>query len=154
MTETDFIAQAVETWQINARLNPYLIQALNLESWAKKVEKCKFPQGHFAHVHNVRLMWLKSAAPELLEGLDKLEDASIELTLVALAASAEAMAKMIQTGFETGRIKGFKPHPSAFLGYIIAHESFHRAQVELCLRQLGTPIDDKTAYGLWEWGTR
>lgn len=154
MTETDFFAQAVEAWQINARLNPYLISALNPESWAKKVERCKSPQGHFAHIHNVRLMWLKSAAPELLEGLEKLEDAPIELTLSSLAASAEAMAKMIQVGFETGRIKGFKPHPTAFIGYIVAHEAFHRAQTELCLRQLGTPIDDKTAYGLWEWGTR
>ena len=154
MTETDHIAHAVEAWQINARLNPYLISALHPESWTKKVERCKSPQGHFAHIHNVRLMWLKSAAPELLDGLEKLEDASMEQTISALAASADAMTSMIRGAFESGRVKGFKPHPTAFIGYIVAHEAFHRAQAELCLRQLGTPLDDKTAYGLWEWGTR
>jgi hypothetical protein len=38
--------------------------------------------------------------------------------------------------------------------YLCSHEAFHRSQIELVLRQVGKPLDDKTAYGLWEWGVR
>jgi hypothetical protein len=53
-----------------------------------------------------------------------------------------------------GRIKGFKPHATAFVGYLISHESHHRGQIEWALRYGGFPLDDKTSYGLWEWGVR
>jgi uncharacterized damage-inducible protein DinB len=53
-----------------------------------------------------------------------------------------------------GKIKGFKPHAAAFLGYLISHESHHRGQIALSLKQAGKPLDKKIAYGLWEWGVR
>jgi hypothetical protein len=71
----------------------------------------------------------------------------------SLGRSAEGIAELIRRAESPGgRIKGFKPHAAAFVGYICAHEAFHRAHVELSLRQAGLPISDKTAYALWEWG--
>ncbi|HEV3260331.1 MAG TPA: DinB family protein [Gemmataceae bacterium] len=52
------------------------------------------------------------------------------------------------------RRKGFKPHVVAFLGYLISHESHHRGQIGWALKNSGHPLDQKTAYGLWEWGMR
>ncbi len=52
------------------------------------------------------------------------------------------------------QIKGFKPHATAFVAYLVAHEAYHRAQVDLALRLSGAPVDDKTHYGVWEWGVR
>ena len=53
-----------------------------------------------------------------------------------------------------GKVKGFKPHAVAFLGYLISHESHHRGQAGWALKSSGRPLDQKTAFGLWEWGTR
>jgi len=145
----------LETWNIHARINHYFLAEVDPDALWRKPEKGKSVGAHFAHIHSVRMMWLKSAAPALLDGLAKVEDGSPkEAILAALAQSDDATSQMLAVGFETGRIKGFKPHPTAFAGYLIAHEAHHRGQAELTLRQLGAPLSDKVAFGLWEWGVR
>ena len=103
-------------------------------------------------------MWLKSAAPELLAGLVKVEkDAAVDKKLLhkSLIESGEAMKILLnQSVQQGGKIKGFKPHASAFLGYLISHESHHRGQIALSLKQAGKPLDKKIGYGIWEWGVR
>jgi hypothetical protein len=64
-----------------------------------------------------------------------------------------AIGEMLKASLETGRIKGFKPHPEAFLGYIISHESHHRGQIILALKENGHIPDKKILYRIWEWGT-
>jgi uncharacterized damage-inducible protein DinB len=60
----------------------------------------------------------------------------------------------LQAGFSSGKIKGFKPHPEAFPGYMISHEAHHRGQIILILKENGHLPGKKTLYGLWEWGTK
>lgn len=155
MEPNSFQNQIVETLAIQHRIVLYVLDEVAEDSWSKKVERSKTPCGHFCHIHNVRLMWLKSAEPALLDGHAKLEGVeSKSVVREHLEASAKAMVTMLDNALTSGRLKGFKPHPVAFLGYIVSHETFHRAQVELSLRQLGTPLHDKVSYGQWEWGTR
>jgi uncharacterized damage-inducible protein DinB len=72
--------------------------------------------------------------PVLLEGQTKIEKEN-KLTKKLLSAelekSSEAISKLLANGFETGKIKNFKPHPSAFFGYLISHEGHHRGQIIL-----------------------
>ena len=148
----------IETWHIHNRITLYLLDAID-ESHLNDITASKGRKvgEQFAHLHNVRLMWLKAAAPELLEGLVKIEkDSPITKTLLVneLHKSAEAIAQLLRKGLAENKIKGFKPHPSAFLGYLISHESHHRGQITLALKQSGHPINQKTSYGLWEWGSR
>jgi uncharacterized damage-inducible protein DinB len=145
-----------ETWQINARLNLYLLDAITDEQLGLKLEKGKTVLGNLTHLHNVRLMWLKSALPEALEGIAKLDEKTIRADLIReLGLSTEAISKVIlKAGSPDGKVKGFKPHAAAFVGYLTAHEAFHRTSIEITLRQHGCPLNDKVAYGLWEWGTR
>ena len=146
-------AQELETWEINNRLNLLFLDSAPLESLDAKVEKSKTVTGHFAHIHNVRLMWLKASAPELMAGVAKIEgNPTVEVLKENLTASAKAMYALLERSYAAGKVKNFKPHPAAFLGYLISHESFHRGQAELVLRQVGTPLPDKAAYALWEWG--
>jgi uncharacterized damage-inducible protein DinB len=148
----------IDTWHIHNRINLYLLNAINESNYIDiSASKGRNVGEQFAHIHNVRLMWFKSAAPELLDGqtkIDKDKKITRSLLMSSLTESAEAIAKLLQKGFEEGKIKGFKPHPSAFLGYLLSHESHHRGQIILSLKQSGHPINQKTQYGLWEWGTR
>ncbi|MCU0451018.1 MAG: DinB family protein [Bernardetiaceae bacterium] len=110
----------------------------------------------FAHMHNVRLMWLREARPELLAAVQKIEKEQISKTLLRdqLGRSGAVIADLLGHALAEGKLRGFKPHPTAFVGYLIAHESHHRGQMMLCLKQSGHPVDKKVSFGLWEWGTR
>ena len=151
--------QLVETWQIHDRINLYLLDAVAAESLTShSASKGRSVGEQFAHMHNVRLMWLKSAAPELLKGLVKLEnDQANDKKLLAksLADSGKAIGALLAQSLEAGgKVRGFKPHAAGFLGYLISHESHHRGQIALSLKQAGKPLDKKIGYGIWEWGVR
>ena len=148
----------IETWDIHNRINLYLLDAIDEKHLPDiSASKGRTVGEQFAHIHNVRLMWLKAASPDLFATQAKIEKDN-KLTKKLLSAelikSCSAISKLLETGFETGKIKGFKPHPSAFFGYLISHESHHRGQIILSLKQSGHPIDQKTQYGIWEWGSR
>ena len=69
--------------------------------------------------------------------------------------SGVAIKSLLDQSLRTGgKVKGFKPHVSAFLGYLISHESHHRGQIILSLKQAGHALDKKVLYGIWEWGVR
>jgi uncharacterized damage-inducible protein DinB len=151
--------QLLETWAIHDRINLYLLDAVSDEALRAALSpKSRTVWGQFAHLHNVRLLWLKAAAPELLEGLTKLETKTIgekSNLREALSASGAAIAQLLRKAFAAGgKVKGFKPHAVAFLGYSISHESHHRGQIGWILKHSGHPLDQKTAYGMWEWGVR
>ena len=148
----------VETWNIHDRINLYLLEAVPAEALGSTLAPKHRSIGQiFAHVHNVRLMWLKAAAPDLLEGVAKLEGAAVDKATIAAAleVSGRAVEMLLRKSVAAGgKIKGFKPHATAFAGYLISHESHHRSQVVWTLKNSGHPLDQKTSYGLWEWGVR
>lgn len=151
--------QLLETWLIHDRINQYLLTAVPVEALVSvSASKGRNVAEQFAHIHNVRLMWLKAAAPEMLAGLDKVEKelaCDVALLRSSLTGSGSAIAELLRKAFAgDGRIKGFKPHAAAFLGYLISHESHHRGQIVLTLKQAGHTVDKKTQFGLWEWGVR
>ncbi|HZS46972.1 MAG TPA: DinB family protein [Blastocatellia bacterium] len=150
--------QVIDTWNINNRINLYLLNAIDPKYLGDiSASKGRTVGEQIAHLHNVRLMWLKAAAPDLLKGLEKIEKENItkELLHSALEKSGAAIATLFKNSVAAGgKIKGFKPHAIAFLGYLISHESHHRGQVALSLKQSGHTLDKKIAYGIWEWGSR
>jgi uncharacterized damage-inducible protein DinB len=95
----------VETWMIHDRINRYLLDAIPDEALAAALPKCRSVSDLFGHIHNVRLMWLKAAAPELLEGLEKLESKTVhgkETLRAALEASGRAVGELLKKAIAAG----------------------------------------------------
>jgi len=149
----------LETWDIHHRLNLYLLDAIAPAHLQDTVAaKGRSVGEQFAHLHNVRLMRLKSAALELLDKLQSFEKEDAgnkKLLRQTLSDSSATIKKLLEKSLAgDGKIKGFKPHVVAFLGYLIAHESHRRGQLILALKQSQHLPDKKNLYGLWEWGVR
>lgn len=148
----------IETWEISARINEYLLSSLEeAQLTDKALAKGRTVGEQFAHLHNVRLMWLKASFPDLLEGLIKLDKETAitrKVLSTALQQSAKAVSRLLEKGIEAGKIKGFKPHPEGFVGYLVAHEAHHRGQIILALKENGHLPGKKILFGLWEWGSR
>lgn len=151
--------QLIETWTIHNRINIYLLDAIPEDALtAVAAAKTRNVHDLFAHIHNVRLMWLKEAAPDLLSGLQKIEK-GVPLNKKQLSAALKASGKVIEELLRRattagGKVKGFKPHVVAFAGYLISHESHHRGQITWALKLSGHALAQKASFGLWEWGVR
>jgi uncharacterized damage-inducible protein DinB len=152
------VSDLVDAWAINTRIVRFVLDAVDEAAW--ELPKLK---GHrqvprvFAHIHTARVMWLDTAAPDLVAGFGKLgkDDPVDRATLeTALDASAGAIATLLELGLEGGRVKGFKPHPTAFVAYLVSHEGYHLGEVGILLQQAGLALPQKVAYGMWEWGVR
>jgi uncharacterized damage-inducible protein DinB len=150
-------AALLNAFNTNNRINHYLIDNLPAEAWrAKPVDgKGRTIAAIVAHMHNVRVMWLKAAkAEEIPEQLDR-ATVTPEQAVCGLESSRQALSTMISKALEAdGRIKNFRPDVAGFLGYLISHDAHHRGQIAMLARQLGHPLPQKAMFGMWEWGSR
>lgn len=145
------------SYATNERINQYLLRDLNPGAWRAEPPggKGRTIAAIVAHMHNVRVMWLKSAkAASVPEQLDR-HSVTLDQAKAGLNESFLALQEVIGNALATdGRIRGFKPDVVGFVGYLIAHDAHHRGQVTMLARQTGFPLGKSTAFGMWEWGTR
>ena len=109
----------------------------------------------FAHIHNVRVMWL--VAQKVRDPPAKLEAEGLTKVVIrkALEGSASALRDVVRAAASTpdGRVRDFKPNVAHFVAYLISHEAHHRGQITQLARALGHAVDQKTMFGMWAWST-
>jgi uncharacterized damage-inducible protein DinB len=143
-----------DTFLLNNRANLMLLDALTGEQLAYTGSpRARSIGDQFAHLHNVRLMWLEASGPETLKGLSKIAkgEATKPGLRAALEASAGAFAGVIGEAERAGRMRGYKRGPAAFCGYALAHEGHHRGEIILHLKYAKMPVDREVTYAIWEW---
>lgn len=148
----------LNAFEINDRINHYVIDQLSPEAWRADPPdgKGRTIAAIVAHVHNVRIMWLKAAAKgsKIPAQLDRHSVTQTQAKKALLESRAALAAVMSAALAGDGRIKGFRPDVAAFFGYLVAHDSHHRGQIAMLARQVGHPLPQKAMFGMWEWGTR
>ena len=144
------------SFDTNDRINQYLLDNLPAQSWRAEPpnKKGRDIAGVVAHMHNVRVMWLKATKGRVPEQLDRFTVTPAQAKK-ALENSRAAIHQVLEASLASdGRIKGFRPDVAGFFGYLIAHDAHHRGQITMLARQAGHPIPQKATFGMWEWGTR
>jgi uncharacterized damage-inducible protein DinB len=148
----------LNAFENNDRINQYLIDNLPVEAW-----RAESPDGKgrniasiVAHMHNVRVMWLKatSKGSRLPDQLERTKVTPMQAKK-GVEQSREALRAVLARALESdGHVKAFRPDVAAFFGYLIAHDAHHRGQVTMLARQVGHSLPQKAMFGMWEWGTR
>ena len=153
--------QIIETWQIHNRVSLYLLDAIPDEALgsrpvAKKQGRTVAQQ--FAHMHNVRIAWFMQSKKDFVKDLKIIPREKAEnkkLLIKSFSESGKKIEEFLNLIFENKfKFTTFKPHPMAFLGYLISHDSHHRGQILLALKQSGYKPGSTVQLGLWEWWKR
>ena len=91
--------QIIETWEINNKIVLYLLNSIDEKHLTSiSLSKGRTVAEHFAHIHNVRLMWLKEGFPELLTSVEKIEKENITKKNITeqLMKSGKAISEMLE----------------------------------------------------------
>jgi uncharacterized damage-inducible protein DinB len=150
----------LEVWRVHDEISLFLIANLPDDAFeATTLLKTGLPsQGRsvaqvFAHMHNVRRMYI---GREFLKRIPKFEYSDRperDVLLAAFRASGAGVAKRLARLMETGEKKKERPGV-AVLGFLIAHDSHHRALILLACKQCGVRLPEEARFGIWEhWFT-
>jgi uncharacterized damage-inducible protein DinB len=143
-----------DTWRLNNRVNLMLLDAMNQEQLAHTPSlRARSIADQFAHLHNVRIMWLEVRVPGAVKSLHRIEKGTATKMALkdALETSADVFANMLDAAERSGKIKSAKRGIHAFFAYAIAHEAHHRGQIITHLKHAKMPLDRTLGFGLWEW---
>ena len=151
------IDAVLRAFATHERINQYLIQNLTDEAWDAKTPdgKGRTVRATAAHMHSVRLMWLKAIRGDakLPAALDK-ESCTRAEAREAFAQSYRALDEVLRSALPDNKVKGFSPDAVSFFAYLVSHESHHRGQITSLARRLGHPLPKSVEFGMWEWGSR
>ncbi len=149
--------QLMETWRIHNMMNILLMDNITNAG----MEKTLSPRGRtiylqFVHMHNVRISWLEVCAPDIHKkyaAIKKETTFNRKALRKAFEDSAQGIEELFTRSWdEGGKIKNFRKGLLPMTGYFISHESHHRGNIMLTLKQTGEKIPDTVKWGLWEWG--
>jgi uncharacterized damage-inducible protein DinB len=147
------IDQLLDTWRASNVINLEILDLCHDEDFELKPGKGKTIRSNFVHIIGFRRAWCEAEAKDLAFKIPKLDWKTADRGEIrnGLTASHDAMIELFK-GLEAKE----NPKMTAvmMLGYAIAHEANHRAQIEIALRLNGKEPTNAELYRLWEWAKK
>ena len=159
----DPVSAMLAAFDTNQQMNELMLESVATEAWRAEPPQppgTKKKQGRTiaaiaAHMHNVRLMWLKVLkAPKLPEKLSP-DKVTVADAIKSHRESHAALRLSLENALRSdGRVPHFPSDAARFHAYLVAHDAHHRGQISMLARIAGYPISKQAMFGLWEWNRK
>lgn len=149
------IEDLLATWDKHVAMNMLLLNGIDEAYLTDKSSSGGRNVGEqFAHMHNVRMMWLSQLAADKTQSVDGEMDAEENLKKEYVGTVLTASDKLVRELLRSALMKGDKlgtMTPVRFMAYLISHESHTRGQIVLAMKQSDHALPPQVAYGIWQW---
>jgi uncharacterized damage-inducible protein DinB len=106
------------------------------------------------HMHKLYVLWPRyfgAKFPAAIKAFKREATPTRAQLAAAFRAAGESVEEFLRQRIATGRrVKFFQGKPVRWMCYVIAHDSHHRGQIALALKQNGMRLPEKVAINdLW-----